>query len=138
MSLTNVFVAQQGSSGNPKWALPELLCELAQGGDTDLVLALIRAFEDDTALRLRDTENAAASGDRAVLRKQAHAIKGSARQMGATALAAGCEQVELSASDVLVSQLLAYIDTAEIEFAKVCGEMSSYSPELVRKIGNKP
>jgi HPt (histidine-containing phosphotransfer) domain-containing protein len=129
MPLTTVFAGQQGSANSPEWALPEVLRDLVQEGDADFVLDLIRAFEDDTAVRLRDTRKSAVGGDRSGVRRHAHTIKGSARQMGAMALAAVCEQLELTSADIPVSELIAYIDAAETEFTKACQAMSSYSPQ---------
>jgi HPt (histidine-containing phosphotransfer) domain-containing protein len=127
MQLRNVFIDQTVSVNPSEWAMPETLREFADGGDTELVVDLIRVFKDDTAVRLRDLRKAADVGDVVGLKLQAHTIKGSARQMGASTLAEVCKQLEQASLDTPVSELIIYADNAEVEFTKAWRAMSSYS-----------
>ena len=137
MALDRVFVNEVVCGSDVGWALSEVLREFVRDGDTDVVLDLIRAFKDDTAVRLCDLRNAAAGGDRASLKGQAHTIKGSARQMGATALADVCERLELASSDRPVSELITYTDNVEAEFTKAWQAMFAYSPQDFGAAGNR-
>ena len=63
------------------------------GGDTAVLGELLRAYLDDTPRLLQDLEQAAAAGDTAALGMTAHTLKSTSASMGATALAALCEEL---------------------------------------------
>src|ERR1700693_3416792 len=80
---------------NPNsWIPPDSLLEAA-GDDCGLIAELIEDFQTDTELRLQRLRTALETGDAKVLRAEVHNIKGSAGQVGADALAAVCQEVEL-------------------------------------------
>src|SRR5438105_8497477 len=79
------------------WLLPEELEQLAEQGESGLVQEVLAVFQTDTAERLTKLRNAVSSGDRTEVRNQAHAIKGSASQVGALAVAAFCQSLESKA-----------------------------------------
>jgi HPt (histidine-containing phosphotransfer) domain-containing protein len=76
------------------WHLPETLREFEQTGDETIVLELIDSFQNDTAHRFERLHDAVARLDAATVKAEAHAVGGSARQMGAEALADLCQAVE--------------------------------------------
>lgn len=63
------------------------------GGDTAALAELLHAYLDDTPRLLQDLEQAAAAGDNAALGMTAHTLKSTSASMGATALAALCEEL---------------------------------------------
>src|ERR1019366_7465738 len=79
------------------WHLPETLREFEQTGDETIVLELIDSFQNDTAHRFERLHDAVARLDAATVKAEAHAVGGSARQMGAEALADLCQGVKAAA-----------------------------------------
>lgn len=58
---------------------------------------ILTSFQSDTSSRLLRLQCALEGSDRAAIRRQAHAIKGSAVQVGANAVAAACGLLESAA-----------------------------------------
>lgn len=106
------------------WVLPEALRELADDGAVGLIPELIEAFRSDTAPRLGRMREAIANADTKGFSEGAHAIKGSAQQMGADAMASICRDLELAAVDTPASELHSWLTALEIEFAEVSRAMS--------------
>ena len=71
--------------------------EIYAGGDLALMEEVLGLFREQAALWVRLLEPAAAEG---AWRDAAHTLKGSARGIGAFALADACEAAELSGPDV--------------------------------------
>jgi signal transduction histidine kinase/CheY-like chemotaxis protein/HPt (histidine-containing phosphotransfer) domain-containing protein len=67
------------------------------GGDADLAAAILHDFVASTADDLAHLEEAFASGDADALRRQAHRIKGAAHTVGARAVAAVADRIEVGA-----------------------------------------
>jgi HPt (histidine-containing phosphotransfer) domain-containing protein len=130
MPLSHSARTREYSATRSPWALPNVLSELISDGYSGVVLDLIGIFEADTAQRLSAMRIAAAVGDRKALNAQAHSARGSSRQMGAVALAATFERLELGSSDLTASQLMGYLENAEREFPSVCREMALFSRGL--------
>ena len=88
---------------------------LADDGDRDTVLEVLALFRTDTALRFARMRDGLSAADLPGIRAQAHAIKGSAVQVGARSLAALCQRIEHESQDVedLVCR-------AEADFKEVC------------------
>ncbi|HWD00194.1 MAG TPA: Hpt domain-containing protein [Candidatus Sulfopaludibacter sp.] len=96
------------------WPLPEALQQLATDGGAALVIEILDLFVSDTCRRLRSLREALERGDPVRLKAQAHAVKGSAIQVGADSLAALCLELELNAGpDLLVQEV-------EVEFERLC------------------
>src|ERR1017187_7025692 len=76
------------------WHLPETLREFEQTGDETIVLDLITEFQTDTAHRSERLHDAVARLETPTVKAEAHAVGGSARQLGAEALADPCPAVE--------------------------------------------
>jgi CheY-like chemotaxis protein len=64
-------------------------------GDEDLVREVVELFCEDAVIRVADLEGALASGDAEVLRRAAHALKGSAANVGASEVSRLAHRVEL-------------------------------------------
>ena len=71
-----------------------MLRDLTRDGQPDVFESMARAFVDDAEPRVSSLREAAASADRETLAKQAHALKGSAANLGATRLADACLELE--------------------------------------------
>jgi HPt (histidine-containing phosphotransfer) domain-containing protein len=106
------------------WALPEELRQLAES-DEDLVNEVLSVFQSDTADRIRKLRAALDQGDRQQVRHQAHAIKGSAGQVGAAGVSELCRQLELYALTGETPVLLDLTARLEVSFADVCRAMSA-------------
>jgi HPt (histidine-containing phosphotransfer) domain-containing protein len=110
---------QPGQRGSGEWSLPEELRQMAEGGDSEIVVEVLTVFQSDTAKRIQALETALAGGDTAVVRTQAHSIKGSASQVGAAGLAALCQRIERTAPQGPSSELSALVGQLSPTFAEV-------------------
>jgi histidine phosphotransfer protein HptB len=108
------------------WQLPETLREIEEAGDDTLVLELIETFQSDTGSRLERMKGALARQDAGGVKAESHSMRGSARQMGADALADSCQTVETGAPKMNWPELTDQIRQAEKRFAEVCAAMSEY------------
>ena len=108
------------------WHLPETLREIEQAGDETIVLELIDSFQNDTAHRFERLHAAVARLDAATVKAEAHAIQGSARQMGAEALADLCQAVEAAAPQIDWRELEGQMEQADLLFAEVRTAMSEF------------
>jgi chemotaxis protein histidine kinase CheA len=118
------------SSAPPMWALPEVF-ECLEAGEASVLLDdLVEAFRSDTASRLATLRIAIAAGDLARVRAEVHSIKGSARQMGAEALAAACLEIETAIAHSAALPLPGRIDHLEVCFSTACSAMSTYAGSL--------
>jgi histidine phosphotransfer protein HptB len=108
------------------WHLPETLREFEQTGDETIVLELIDSFQNDTAHRFERLHDAVARLDAATVKAEAHAVGGSARQMGAEALADLCQAVEAGAPQMTWPELESKMEQADLRFAEVRTAMSEF------------
>jgi HPt (histidine-containing phosphotransfer) domain-containing protein len=108
------------------WHLPETLREFEEAGDDSLVLELIDSFQIDTASRLERLHAAVARFDAATVKAEAHSVRGSARQMGAEALAELCQAVESGAPKMNWPGLEDQVQQAEVRFAEALSAMAEY------------
>jgi HPt (histidine-containing phosphotransfer) domain-containing protein len=107
------------------WALPDDLRQLAETGEEDLVKEVLAVFQSDTTERLTKLRNGLAGNDRGVVKSQAHAIKGSAGQVGAMRVAAICQSIESGAPTAGVADLQDLVRQLESAFAEVSRAMSA-------------
>ena len=104
------------------WVLPDELRQLAES-DKGLVKEVLSVFRSDTAERIAKLRAALDRGDRVTVKNQAHAVKGSAGQVGAAEVSELCRKIEFQAvasDEAVLRALVAQLDTA---FASVCREM---------------
>jgi len=118
-------VSNTGGDLPAVWVVPPALRELAEGGDGEWVEELIAIFQTDTASRLELMGPAVANADYGAVRRQAHAIKGSAVQVGAERLADVCRQLELEAGKVQPVDLPRLFDSLLQSFEQVRGALAS-------------
>ena len=106
------------------WTLPEELQMLVDIGDAQTVREVIAVFQSDTEKRIGRIRTAIAAADAPQVRAEAHAIKGSAGQVGAMHVSSICRQIEAAAvkQDLTTAEgLLPELDAA---FATVRAAMS--------------
>jgi histidine phosphotransfer protein HptB len=103
---------------------PALLEALA--GDEGCLDELIDAFKTDTEIRLQRLTVALAGADVHNMRREAHAVKGSARQVGAETLADVCEQVETAPDSMPIPFLAGLVEKIQQLYVEVAAAMESY------------
>ena len=110
------------------WAPPPLLRDLETGA-SGFVAEMIADFTTDTAARLQRLRRAAANADSSRVRAEAHAIKGSAREMGADAIARLCLEIEQKAPGPDASNIQDRIVELEARFGEISRAMARYSSQ---------
>ena len=108
------------------WHPPEALREIEEAGDQTIVLELINSFQNDTIRRFERLHAAVARLDAATVKAEAHAMQGSARQMGAEGLADLCQAVEASAAQRNWLALEGEVEQADLRFAEARSAMAEY------------
>jgi two-component system, sensor histidine kinase and response regulator len=106
------------------YKLPQELLRLAREGEGDLAAEVFALFQSDTTSRLEVLRRAVASGDTGLICAQAHALKGSAGQVGAEAMAEMCRQMEKSANERKMADVTMQFEHLEQHFAEICDVMS--------------
>ena len=88
---------------------------------------LIDAFSSDTEARIEQMRGALAASSLPDIRAGAHTIKGSARQMGADAVAEACQELELVCDLPGAVQILSRLNRVQELFEETRGAMAAYS-----------
>jgi len=109
-----------------EWAPPAWLLEVASSDDS-LIADVIDVFKTSTETSLQQMRNALVTVDVPKLRVEAHKIKGSAKQVGADALAEISQTLELASSLTPMSRLGELVDRCQELFLKTQSAMISYS-----------
>lgn len=107
------------------WTLPEELQQLAQEGAADVVADVIAVFREDTASRLEVLREAIRNGDCISIRAEAHALKGSSAQLGASAMAHTCLQMEQVGNTRNVTEAAGLLAQIQQQFLEVGQAMSN-------------
>lgn len=87
---------------------------LGDDGDDGFLKEIIGIYLEDTPLRIADMHSAAARGDTALYTRAAHTIKGSSSNVGALAMRAVAERLELRSkteAHAALDPLLAELET---------------------------
>ena len=109
------------------WTPPETLRELEAAGCATLIPELVNEFVSDTRARLVRMRQAVATSDAVLFRREAHSIKGSAKQMGGEEVAALAKALELEGSTMPSWSLRECISQLEGEVEELCREMTDYT-----------
>lgn len=83
----------------------EELMSLSDDGDPELLLDLIQLFLDDGPAKVAAIEQGLAHGDFEQMERAAHALKGSAGNLGARLLQGVCEQMQLATRQHQLTEL---------------------------------
>jgi len=118
--------AQRSQTYHAKWTPPPWLLEVAPDDD-GVIAELIDVFKTATETSLQQMRTALATVDVPRLRTEAHRTKGSAKQVGADALAEVCQALELASNLTPVSSLAELLDRGQELFAETGSDMTSYS-----------
>jgi CheY-like chemotaxis protein/HPt (histidine-containing phosphotransfer) domain-containing protein len=89
------------------------LLELDEAAGGGVLGELVELFVEDTPQRVRAIATAATTGDAEALRKAAHALKGSAGNVGAVDLAGVCARIEAFARDGQLSSARTLVGDVE-------------------------
>ena len=101
------------------WKMPEELLEIAQDGGSEMIAELVTIFREDGGARLEELRDAVRTGDRNIIRRQAHSLKGSALQIGAQEFGGLCRELEALADHGAESELLALMEKMEGEWIEL-------------------
>jgi HPt (histidine-containing phosphotransfer) domain-containing protein len=126
------FDARAGESNPPvddAWSPPPVLVEAACGDD-DLLAAIIDTFNTDSAARIQQCREALAAADYARIAREAHTIKGGARQVGADVVAEACQELETVAKRQEAPVIAARLNRVQEVFEEIRNTMASYSGRL--------
>lgn len=115
---------EEGVTGTG-WKLPEELRMLADLGDAETVREVISVFQSDTEARLGRLRAAVTEHDAARVRGEAHAIKGSAGQVGAARVSNLSKEMESAALRQDLAEAERLLPQLEAEFATVRRDMQS-------------
>jgi PAS domain S-box-containing protein len=100
-------------------AIMEELRSLQEPGGPDLLGELVQLFLGDLPDQVRTIRAAIEAKDSTALRREAHRLKGSSQQMGASRLAAFCLQLEQLGKEERVTDAMPYFLGAEREATRV-------------------
>jgi PAS domain S-box-containing protein len=114
------WLSQESQEGDPidRYVLDSLR-ELQGEGEPDLVAEIAGLFLEDAPTRMRDLRKTFGDGDARGVERAAHAIKGSAGNMGATNMANICQELEEAGASGDLSNAATLLDRLESEFERV-------------------
>lgn len=94
---------------------------------TDIVAKLVGIFVEDATPRLAGLRRALVAKDAGRLREVAHSLKGSAANLGATALVKACERLEAAVSSGVGRDAPAALDRVEAEEERARAALRAYA-----------
>jgi HPt (histidine-containing phosphotransfer) domain-containing protein len=105
----------------------DALREMQGEGEPDLLAELVEIFEEDASTRLRALREALERGDAESLKQTAHALKGSAANLGARRMAHMAARIEELAggSESLKEEVADLLEELQREFKGVRAELSA-------------
>src|SRR5450432_1195789 len=109
-----------------EWSPPASLLDAASD-DEGLIDDLIDVFSTDSDARLEQMREALATLNFPRLRFEAHTIKGSARQVGADAVAEACQEIEIASDPQDALLIAAQLNRVQKLFEEIRCAMASYS-----------
>lgn len=105
------------------------LRELEDDDTVDVMRDLHQVFREDATARLATMRAAAAADDRGALQQHAHALKGSAACLGATAMAGLCENLELVVAGADLAPAEGILQQLDEEFGRADAALAGYVAE---------
>ncbi len=103
------------------------LRDLNPGDGGEFLREIITIYIEDTPKRLADLRTCLASGDVATFTRAAHTVKGSSANVGAVALKAIAERLELISRKEGLGAVGSLITDCETEFGRVAAELKRLS-----------
>jgi len=106
----------------------ENLRALNPGDNDQFVRELATMFLEDTPLRITELEQSLAAADLTRFCRSAHSIKGSASNLGASALRSIAEQLELQARRDGLAEIAGLVGSLKDEFDRARAELNRLFP----------
>jgi len=103
----------------------ENLRQLTPPGEPDVLKEVLELFLEDVPVRIERLRTAWQGGDAVVLQRAAHSLKGSAANIGATALLGVCRQLDELGRSGDLSSAAPLVTALEAEFARVQSEIKT-------------
>lgn len=100
-------------------AVIDNLRQLTPPGEPDVLAEVLELFLEDVPRRIAKLRAACAAGDAAELHKMAHSLKGSAGNIGASALFAICRQLDDRGRSGDLTDAKRLVDALEADYARV-------------------
>ena len=88
-------------------------------GEGEVLEELVDLFLTDSPDRIAEMRGASASGDQELLKRAAHTLKGSSRNLGASSLAEICQVIESKSMEAQIEEASKLIPQVEAELSKV-------------------
>ena len=104
------------------WTPPGFLLDLT-AQDQGLLAEILEAFTTDTGARIRHLRAALSCADIAGIRRSAHSVKGAASQLGAEAVVAICQEIEIEVAETPTPLLYECVARLENAFDETCRAM---------------
>ncbi len=119
------------TSGGDEHVLPLDLARLRETseGDREFEAELLAIFIEDCASRIAALRQSLEAGDAETLRRDAHTIKGSARNLGTTRLDKYAEDLEHSAAAGRLEPAAGLIAQIQAEYEEFCSYAEGYIAE---------
>src|SRR6185436_9978956 len=109
-------------------AVTQRLQSLADASDPSLLAEIYGAFLESAAGYLRDMRQACETGETDALRRAVHALKGASSNIGASAVASTCGQLEAVSDSEIMVEARELIEKLERQFASVKIEIQNQIP----------
>ena len=104
-------------------AVLETLRQLTEPGEPDVLEEVLRIFLQEAPPRIERLRTSWAAGNIVEMQRAAHSLKGSAGNIGATALHNVCRQLDERGRSGEVADLAPLVDAMVMEFGKVEAEI---------------
>ncbi len=101
---------------------PEPIARLREMGETlgaDVPRRILELYLEDAPRRLAEIRRSIAADDAEAMRNALHSLKGSSANLGATAVARLCGELELLADDAMPDGARQHQEALEVEYGKV-------------------
>jgi HPt (histidine-containing phosphotransfer) domain-containing protein len=108
------------------WTPPDMFEEIGADAGSELMAELVDSFRLDSGEHLRILREAIAAFDLVRVRREAHSVKGSAKQMGADTMASLCDEIEIAAETGQWRELAVVARRLDESFSHVCLAMTVY------------
>ena len=123
-----------GQDGRGEVIDPATFGELATlGGEEDFLEKLIQIFLETGEQKVADIEKAQLAGKYVLVAELSHALKGSAGQIGATALMELCNRMSHIGPAGLMEEGKIYVEALKEEFARVRAALQGFVDQAMRK-----
>ena len=93
------------------------------------ICEFVELFESDAQTRIKQLEDVVAEGDTSGLRKMAHTLKGSCRNLGAAAMAEHCLELEKNCDTCTVEEAKEVVVRIKEAFSVVMVEVEKLVPK---------